>query len=337
MKEESKILITSPARLHLGFMDLNGSLGRKFGSVGLAIDSIETSITVTKKSLKNEIAINDYNKRAYDYAKLILQAYELDESVSIDVHKKIPEHAGLGSGTQLALTTGVAISKLFNLNLSLMDIGKILDRGNRSGIGIGAFESGGFLIDGGKGNSAELPPIIVRQDFPSNWRIILLINKREKGIHGQKEYNAFKTLKPFPVNLSEQLCRLVNMVILPSLIEKNFYDFSLAVGKLQKIVGTHFSPIQGGVYSNPDIANIMNFVEKKGFMGVGQSSWGPTGFILTDSDTAAHKLTKEIKQNFLCKDLQIEIISGRNKGSEITFVNTSEEINKNLNSNSNKT
>jgi len=89
------------------------------------------------------------------------------------------------------------------------------------------------------------------------------------------------------------------MVILPSLIEKNFYDFSLAVGKLQKIVGTHFSPIQGGVYSNPDIANIMNFVEKKGFMGVGQSSWGPTGFILTDSDTAAHKLTKEIKQMIL--------------------------------------
>ena len=53
----------------------------------------------------------------------------------------------------------------------------------------------------------------------------------------------------------------------------------------------------------------------EGFMGVGQSSWGPTGFILTDSDTAAHKLTKDIRQNFLCKDLQIEIIQGRNKGS----------------------
>ena len=72
-------------------------------------------------------------------------------------------------------------------------------------------------------------------------------------------------------------------------------------------------------------------------MGVGQSSWGPTGFILTDSDTAAHKLTKEIKQNFLCKDLQIETISGRNKGSEITFINKSEEISQNLNSHSNKT
>ena len=334
MKNNSKITITSPARLHLGFMDLNGSLGRKFGSVGLAIDSIETSVTVSKNSMQNENKIDDLNKRAYVYANLILKAYEVDESVTIDVHKKIPEHAGLGSGTQLALTIGVAVSKLFDLNLNLMDIGKVLDRGNRSGIGIGAFENGGFLIDGGKGKSEELPPITVRQDFPENWRIILLVNSREKGIHGQKEYNAFKTLKPFPENLSEKLCSLVNMVILPSLIEKNFNDFSRAIGKLQKIVGTHFSPIQGGVYSNPDIANIMSYVEKKGFMGVGQSSWGPTGFILTDSDTAAHKLTKDIRQNFLCKDLQIEIIQGRNKGSCIEFNNSNkEEQNINLNIN----
>ena len=125
------------------------------------------------------------------------------------------------------------------------------------------------------------------------------------------------------------------MVILPSLIEKNFNDFSSAIGKLQKIVGTHFSPIQGGVYSNPDIANIMSYVEKNGFMGVGQSSWGPTGFILTDSDTAAHKLTKGIRQNFLCKDLQIEIIQGRNKGSCIEF-SSSNKAEQNINLNINK-
>ena len=118
MKNKSKITITSPARLHLGFMDLNGSLGRKFGSVGLAINSVETSVTVSKNSMQNENEIDDSNKRAYVYANLILKAYEVDESVTIIVHKKIPEHAGLGSGTQLALTIGVAISKLFDLNLS---------------------------------------------------------------------------------------------------------------------------------------------------------------------------------------------------------------------------
>ena len=330
MKTKTKIKITSPARLHLGFMDLNGSLGRKFGSVGLAINSIETSITVSKNSLNQTKVLNEINKRAYKYADLILQAYEVDETVLIDVHKKIPEHAGLGSGTQLALSVGTAVSKLFDLNLSLMDIGKVLDRGNRSGIGIGAFESGGFLIDGGKGKSPELPPITVRQNFPDNWRIILLINSREKGIHGQKEYNAFKTLKPFPGTLSEKLCRLVNMAILPSLKENNFSGFSEGIGQLQKVVGTHFSPIQGGVYSNQDIANIMNYAEKKGFMGVGQSSWGPTGFILADSDTSAHKLTKDIRNNFFCKNLRIEIIKGRNKGSLIEF-----DENKNINQDKN--
>ena len=321
MENKSKIQITSPARLHLGFMDLNGSLGRKFGSVGLAIDSIETSITVSKNSLQNSVEHNDSNKRAYAYADLILKAYELDESVSIDVHRKIPEHAGLGSGTQLALSIGVALSELFNLNLSLMDIGKILDRGNRSGIGIGAFENGGFLIDGGKGKSAELPPITVRHDFPENWRIILLINSRVKGIHGQKEYKAFKTLKPFPDNLAEKLCRLVNIIILPSLIEKNFDDFSMAIGKLQKIVGTHFSPIQGGVYSNPDIANIMNYVEKKGFMGIGQSSWGPTGFIFCENSQSQKKsfnfIENYIKNNFI-KGIEMVMVEGRNKGLIIT-------------------
>ena len=82
MKNKSEISITSPARLHLGFMDLNGSLGRKFGSVGLAIDSIETSVTVSKKSVKSDLVINDTNKRAYKYAELILKAYEVDETVN---------------------------------------------------------------------------------------------------------------------------------------------------------------------------------------------------------------------------------------------------------------
>ena len=103
MSTPSKISITAPARLHLGFMDLNGSLGRKFGSVGIAIDSIETSITVSKKPLDNNTHIEDNIKRAYEYAKLILKAYELDESVDIEIHKSIPEHAGLGSGTLVNL------------------------------------------------------------------------------------------------------------------------------------------------------------------------------------------------------------------------------------------
>ena len=38
------VQVTTAARLHLGFLDLAGDLGRRFGSIGLAIDAFETRV-----------------------------------------------------------------------------------------------------------------------------------------------------------------------------------------------------------------------------------------------------------------------------------------------------
>src|ERR1700744_2160008 len=42
------VTVRAPARLHLGFLDMNGELGRRFGSLGLAIDAYETRITMRR-------------------------------------------------------------------------------------------------------------------------------------------------------------------------------------------------------------------------------------------------------------------------------------------------
>ncbi len=49
------LTITAPARLHLGFLDLNGSLGRHYGSIGIAIDRPSTVLKVTKASANSAI------------------------------------------------------------------------------------------------------------------------------------------------------------------------------------------------------------------------------------------------------------------------------------------
>src|SRR5712692_8592737 len=36
--------VTVPARIHLGFLDLNGRLGRRFGSIGLALSDLNTKV-----------------------------------------------------------------------------------------------------------------------------------------------------------------------------------------------------------------------------------------------------------------------------------------------------
>ncbi len=97
------------------------------------------------------------------------------------VTKAIPEHAGLGSGTQLALAVGCAFAKVFGLALAPRDIAGILDRGGRSGIGIGAFERGGFLVDGGRGAGDAPPPITSRIEFPEDWRVVLILHPGARG------------------------------------------------------------------------------------------------------------------------------------------------------------
>jgi predicted sugar kinase len=41
----SAITVEAPGRLHMGFLDPNGSLGRAFGSVGVVIEGCGTRVT----------------------------------------------------------------------------------------------------------------------------------------------------------------------------------------------------------------------------------------------------------------------------------------------------
>ena len=125
-----------------------GDLGRKFGSVGLSITGIETSITA---SYADDIDISGiFLERAESYAEQILSHFGIDGGVGLSIHSAIPEHVGLGSGTQLSLAIASAICHLYGLPEHRTSyLAAILHRGARSGIGVGAFMKGGFVVDGG--------------------------------------------------------------------------------------------------------------------------------------------------------------------------------------------
>ncbi len=55
----------------------------------------------------------------------------------------MPAHAGLGSGTQLALAVATAMRRLHGIARTCAGDAARLGRGARSGIGIGLFEQGG--------------------------------------------------------------------------------------------------------------------------------------------------------------------------------------------------
>lgn len=227
-----RVSVTAPARLHLGFLDLNGSMGRRFGSVGLTLEGPGVSLTAERAS---PFSISGPQAaRAHELADRMRIRFGLPPDFRVVIHDAIPEHVGLGSGTQLGIAIGVGLARLHHLDLTVREVATVVQRGQRSGVGVGAFELGGFLVDGGKGKRDEPPPVVARAEFPAGWRIVLVLDEVTQGLHGAGEIAAFQALPDFPESLSAHLCRLTVMQALPALIEQDLHGFGRAVGELQR-------------------------------------------------------------------------------------------------------
>ncbi len=314
--DTSTIYIEAPARLHLGFLDLEGSLGRRYGSLGLTLNGIATKIRVHRADQID--VLNDPSGRVQKYAEKFFARKGLAGGCQIEVIEQILDHSGLGSGTQLALAVGTAIAKLYELKCNSSEIAAILNRGARSGIGVGAFQQGGFLVDAGRDTNSTIPPIISRMCFPSNWRILLVFDLNYRGLYGKDEHTSFSALPSFSSQIAAYLCRLVMMQILPAISEQNIDVFNQGIHEIQRCLGEFFASAQGGRYTSVSVGSAMAYLESLGIQGVGQSSWGPTGFAFVDSETQAHTLLRELQTKFSSNhEIQFKIVSGRNTGAVI--------------------
>ncbi len=325
MTQHSKVSVIAPARLHMGFIDLSGSLGRHFGSIGVALNEHATRLSVTRA--EQRMITGPSAQRADHCLSMLCTALKVSDKVNIHIEAAIPEHVGLGSGTQMSLAIGSALNVLYNLKLSVRDIASVMDRGLRSGIGIGVFEQGGLVVDGGRGEHTIIPPVLVHFDIPSEWRFILVFDQRGQGLHGQQEILAFKKLPPFPQQEAARLCYLLLMRGLPAVAENNIVQFGEVISQLQQSVGEHFATAQGGVFTSPEVTKAMHWLARQGAVAIGQTSWGPTGFCAIDGAELAESITEQARQTFAHVDnLSFVMASARNRGGEVFVASSNESI-----------
>ncbi len=311
------ITVTIPARLHLGFLDLNGSLGRRFGSIGLAIGGLCTKI-MFRRAPKNHVS-GPENERVTKHVGKMAQRIAVHGGHAVDVLEAVPSHAGLGSGTQLALAVAAGMRRLHDLSLDIQGDALYLGRGARSGAGIGLFHSGGLVVDGGNGKNGLPAPIVSQMRFPDRWRIIVALDPVRRGIHGAEEIDAFKWLPPFPDADAGRLCRLVIMKMLPAVAEEDIANFGLAIREIQSCVGSYFAPAQGGSpFTSPDVEAVLAALGREGAVGIGQSSWGPTGFAFAASADEADRLARIARVHPRGLGLDIRVCAGFNRAAEIT-------------------
>ncbi|GJD97388.1 beta-ribofuranosylaminobenzene 5'-phosphate synthase family protein [Methylobacterium iners] len=308
-----RVEVCAPARLHFGFLDLHGGLGRRFGSIGLAVDgpalrlSAEAGPELTVEGLEAE--------RVCAYAAAAATHLGIEAGAAFQLEQAIPTHAGFGSGTQLALAVAASLARLHGKAFSPAAFAAVLDRGNRSGVGLAAFTDGGLIVDGGRDGSGDPPPVIARLPYPEAWRIVLILDESMRGVHGSRELEAFRDLPRFPEAQAAEICRTVLMQVLPAAATAEPQGFGAGITAIQRLIGDHFAPHQGGRYASPVVAQVLASLAAEGVAGYGQSSWGPTGFALMPSEAEARALVARLERP---GPLRFLVARGRNAGALVT-------------------
>lgn len=225
---------------------------------------------------------------------------------------------GLGSGTQLALAVGRGLATVCGLDLRARDIAAALGRGRRSGIGLAAFASGGFVVDAGHRKSEvgedAGPTIVWRRDFPSDWCFVVAVPEVARGFHGRSEEGIFAALSP-SVRVSEEICRITQLQLLPALVERDLEGFGRALTSIDRKTGRYFAEVQHGIYTDPLASETIAAMRRAGAAGAGQSSWGPAVYGLVE-ESAASRLEDAVRDFFAARGARAAVFVSRGRNTE---------------------
>ncbi|MFA7702761.1 MAG: beta-ribofuranosylaminobenzene 5'-phosphate synthase family protein, partial [Patescibacteria group bacterium] len=234
-----KVIITTAGRLHFNSLKMNMLDGRGCGGIGVALTepilkiifSPSDSIIVTGADIK-------LRKKVKNFAKNTLSYIGSNRGVNIKIVNFFSGKVGLGSGTQLGMSVGRGICSLYEKKVSLPLIAKITGRAGVSGIGYYSFSRGGLIVDGGyrmgekeaKKNfvdhSPSPPPLTAHYSFPNKWKILLLSPKKAlPKISNLNEDKLFAENTPVSTDDVGSICTNVLMGIIPSLLEKDYFNF----------------------------------------------------------------------------------------------------------------
>ena len=320
------VSVRAPGRLHLGFLDPSGSLGRRFGSLGLVIENFETEIEIAVAkaddiSADTPGALAEIGRVA-QYLQCLREHTGLHKPLALRLRHTLPAHAGFGSGTQLALAVGHAFARWHGLELPSAKLAHWLARGQRSGIGIAGFDAGGLLLDGGPGADGAAAPLLARLAWPNEWRVVVVLDAGHRGLSGHAEAEAIARLPEMAQARAADLCHQVLMRVMPGAASGDFAAFAAGINHVQTLLGTHFAPAQGGsAWTSPAVGGLMQWLCMRFGTGaaIGQSSWGPTGFACVPSAIAAQQLVDAARHaGVVDPSLELRIVAGRNHGAVLS-------------------
>jgi beta-ribofuranosylaminobenzene 5'-phosphate synthase len=329
-----RVTVETGARLHVGFGNLSLAHERLYGGVGLSLAEPRVRLSALPAHTVRCTAADGVAESATtvvrDHATTACDLLGVS-GVEVRIERALPRHTGLGSGTATALTTLTAVARAHDHEPRPRELAPAMGRGGRSGVGVAAFERGGFVLDAGhpterfttqppaQGNWT-VPPVSARHPLPADWRVVLALPDAESGRHGSAEDESMRAVvESADPSVADELAALTVRRLLPAAAEGRLHAFGDAVAEFGRLNGAWYADEQGGVYRPPAGRVVESLRKSTAVAGVGQSSWGPAVYALTDS-TRADAARQAAVEALAAADAEGEVLvtRPRNAGAEVT-------------------
>ena len=314
--------VVAGGRLHAGFQNLSLAHPRLYGGIGVAL--AEPRLVVEAEPAEG---IDAEDGLAREYAARAVDLLEVP-GVRVSVPERLPRHVGLGSGTQLALATYAAVALAHGREPEVRAVAPALGRGGRSGVGVAAFEAGGFVVDAGHPTTRftadrpadgewTVPAVLARHAVPADWRFVLVVPAVDSGRSGDREDESMRTVvERADPGVADAIARVVLRELLPAVATGEIERFGTALARVGRLNGTWYADEQGGVY-RPPVGRIVETLSRSPVVyGAGQSSWGPTVYGVTHASEAS--AAREAAEEAL-RDADVEgsvrIVAAANRGA----------------------
>ncbi|HEX5104997.1 MAG TPA: hypothetical protein VFV87_14355 [Pirellulaceae bacterium] len=306
------VRVAAPSRLHFGLWSLGGE-GRQFGGVGAMVE--RPGLVLEIAPALEFAATGPLAARAGVFARRWAEFHRQPlPACALRVAEAPPEHVGLGTGTQLGLAIAAGMSAWCGLPAqSPLELAVSVGRAERSAIGTHGFVLGGLIVEQGKLPGEPVSPLDCRIALPEAWRFVLVRPLGQAGLAGEDEAQAIAALPPISDAVRERLISEARDGLVPAAATGDFRTFAASLYQYGNLAGQCFKARQGGPYNGPVLTALVERIRSLGFTGVGQSSWGPTLFVISENEASARRLAAELAADAL----EILVTAPSNSGARI--------------------
>ena len=230
--------VTSGARVHINSIDMSGIGVRACGGLGFCVDEPRMQVRVG--------VANGATQPLPSFMADAARRLGFTAPLQISVLSTYESHVGLGSGTQFRMCALQALYALAGQTLSPDDafsygIGRV------SGVGVGAFFTGGLVVDGGFKcpsdaqkciDGLEAPakaPVVFAHRIPQRWKVLLATPQSAQSLSGSAEAAFFKSVTPVARHYVHEIAYHVLLGVMPAVLEEDFAAFKHSLSVITQL------------------------------------------------------------------------------------------------------